>query len=127
MPEYALIVLAHGSREGAANDAVRRLARRLGRLTGARASTAAFLQRAAPELAQAVAGLAGRGIRRIVIVPYLMMAGVHFKRDLPRMVRELAGRHPQVRIRVAKGLEGHPGLTAILEDRVREALNRSRR
>lgn len=125
MSEYALIVLAHGSREAAANEAVRRLARRLGRVTGARAATAAFLQRAAPELGEAVAGLAGRGVRRVVIVPYLMMAGVHLRRDLPRMVRELAGRHPEMRFKIAKGLDGHPGVAAILEDRVREALSRS--
>jgi len=122
MMDHALILLAHGSREASANEAVRKLASELGRLTAARASVAAFLQRASPDLAEAVAELVRLDVPRLLIVPYFTMAGVHLRRDLPQMAAQLAQRYPKVRIQVTRGFDDHPAVLQILHDRVREAL-----
>lgn len=125
--DHALILLAHGSPEPAANHAMHRLADRLGRATGARQAVAAFLRHAAPSLPEAAAELARQGARCVLIVPYFAMTGVHQLRDLPRMTAELAARYPQLQIQVTRGLEDHPGVVKILEERVRETLGDTNR
>lgn len=125
MTDYALILLAHGSADASANQAIERLAARLGRATGARQAVAAFLARATPDLAQAVERLAKLGATRILVVPYFAMTGIHLRRDLPRMAAQLAERYPQLRIQLTGGLNDHPALLGILEDRVHETLSQT--
>lgn len=82
----------------------------------------AFLEMAQPDLAAAVERLADRGATRIVVIPYFLTLGIHLRRDLPRIVQELAGRHEGVRIDVTEPLDGHPSLVGILLERAQAAL-----
>jgi sirohydrochlorin cobaltochelatase len=69
-----------------------------------------------------VAALAGRGVERIVVIPYFLTLGVHLERDLPQLVGALMASHPGIAIHVTPPLEGHPALLRILLDRCSEAL-----
>jgi sirohydrochlorin ferrochelatase len=82
---------------------------------------AAFLEGGRPDLAGAVAGLAGRGAARIVVVPYFLTLGLHLQRDLPRLAAGLAGLYPNIEIVCGDPLDGHPGLVEILAERARQA------
>lgn len=117
-----LIVFAHGSSVPEANAAVMRVSAAMQTAGNYPHVETAFLEAAKPDLADAVAALAARGIQRIVVLPYFLTLGIHLRRDLPRIVGELETAHPGLRIEVTDPLDGHPGLAQILLDRARSAV-----
>lgn len=117
-----LVVFAHGSSVAGANASVVRVTERMAAEGGYELVEAAYLELAQPDLREAVARLAARGATRIVVIPYFLTLGIHLRRDLPRIVAELAGIHEGVRIDVTEPLDGHPSLVGILLERARAAL-----
>jgi sirohydrochlorin ferrochelatase len=117
-----LVVFAHGSSVAAANDSVLRVTERLAAEGGYEMVEAAYLEMARPDLGEAVERLAAKGVTRIIVIPYFLTLGIHLRRDLPRIVAELAGRHQGVRIDVTEPLDGHPSLVGILLERAEAAL-----
>jgi len=75
-----------------------------------------------PDLDGAVAGLAAKGVRRILVVPYFLTLGLHLERDLPRIVQGISSKYKDLEITVAAPLDGHPGLVEVLLERVRGLL-----
>jgi sirohydrochlorin ferrochelatase len=122
----ALIVFAHGSRVAEANDAVRRVAAAAAALGGFSLWRESFLELAPPTLADSAAELANLGARRIVVVPYFLVMGVHLRQDLPRLLAEASVSLPGVELVAAPPLDGHPGLAEILAERAREAAQGAR-
>ena len=78
MSHPALLAVAHGSRDPAAADVVRKLARQIGRLAPMLDVRVAFLGHAEPSL-PAELDQAGSGT---VIVPLLLSAGYHLSADI---------------------------------------------
>ena len=101
-----------------ANQSVREVAAAVARAGGYPHVEAAFLELGEPDLAGAVARLAGQGVRRIVVVPYFLTLGTHLERDLPRLVDEIALKYKDLAIYSTLPLEGHPGLVQVLLDRI---------
>ena len=117
-----LVIFAHGSSVAAANEAVARVTERMAVEGGYSLVETAFLEMAEPDLRNAVSRLAARGADRIVVIPYFLTLGIHLRRDLPRIVEELAGVYQGVRIDVTDPLDGHPSLVGILLERAQAAL-----
>jgi sirohydrochlorin ferrochelatase len=115
-----IVIFAHGSSVPSANEAVRVVAEAAAAGSFERFETA-FLE-ARPNLAEAVARLAGSGVTRILVVPYFLTLGIHLQRDLPAVVEQLAKAHPNVEIRVTPPLDQHPALAQILRERAQAAL-----
>ena len=122
MTTAGLIVFAHGSRIESANEGVRTVARQLAELGSFGTVQPAFLELGDPDLQGAVAQIAQRGLKRIIVIPYFLTLGLHLERDLPQIIKELAAHHPGIQIAVTPPLEGHPGLLQALLDRARAAL-----
>jgi sirohydrochlorin ferrochelatase len=118
-----IIVFAHGSRIEPANQAVRAVAAELARAGPYQHVVAAFLELGQPDLETAVIELSGRGVRRMVVIPYFLTLGMHLERDLPRIVERISNNHSHLEISVSPPLDGHPGLLQVLKDRAREALS----
>jgi sirohydrochlorin ferrochelatase len=117
----ALLLIAHGSREPAANADLHRLADEL-RATGRYAAVvAAFLELAEPDIDGGGAACVAAGPARVVLVPYFLSAGVHVRRDLAAARDGLAERFPQVEFRLAEPLGPHPLLTEIVVQRAGSA------
>ena len=116
-----IIVFAHGSRIASANDAVRTITAELMKAGSFDHVEAAFLELGHPELRGAVARLAGRGVRRIVVIPYFLTLGTHLERDLPRLVESAGREYKDVELVVTPPLDGHPALLQILLDRAAAA------
>jgi len=119
--QSAIILFAHGSAVGAANEAVDRVAQKLSRLAGCPAHTA-FLEKAQPDLAAAIAQAAGAGAIRVIIIPYFLTMGTHISKDLPELARQQQARFPGLQVLIAPPMEGHPLLLDLLMDRMRSAL-----
>lgn len=120
-PATSIIVFAHGSKVQEANEVFVRLAAEVARQSGLPAR-AAFLEIAQPDLGAAVAAAVRDGARRVIVAPAFLTIGRHVSEDLPRLVRAQQGAFPEIEILAGQSLEGHPGLAAVLIDRVREAL-----
>ena len=118
--DTAIILFAHGSTVVPANEAVERVAAQL----AARAqcpAMAAYLEKAQPDLAAAMATLVGAGTKRVIIVPYFLTMGAHISRDLPALARREQERFAGLRVEIAAPMEGHPLLLDVLLDRTRAA------
>jgi sirohydrochlorin ferrochelatase len=118
---FGIVVFAHGSRIESANQAVRAVAAELARAGGFEYVEPAFLELGQPDLAEAVARLSGRGVRRILVIPYFLTLGIHLERDLPAIVREISKSNNDLEIVVTPPLDGHPGLVQVLLERARAA------
>jgi sirohydrochlorin ferrochelatase len=114
-----IIVFGHGSSVPSANEAVKLVAADAARLGGWDSYETAFLE-ASPLLKDAVASLAGLGIKSILVLPYFLTLGIHLQRDLPRLVDALESEYG-VAIRVAPPLDGHAALSRILVERAEGA------
>ena len=92
----ALILFAHGARDAAWAQSLRRVQAAIRQQAPDRLVELAFLEFMTPTLAECVADLAGQGARRIVIVPMFIAQGGHLKRDLPVMLDELRSTYPDI-------------------------------
>jgi sirohydrochlorin ferrochelatase len=111
MSRPVLLAVAHGSCDPRAQRTVRSLARRASGLAPGVEVRAAFVQNAAPSLAEA---LATAGRRHVVVVPLLLSAGYHLSTD----IGEAAAR---AGVPVTAPLGPGPGLVPALADRLRAA------
>lgn len=116
-----IVVFAHGSSVASANEAVGVVAAQAAREGGFDVYEVAFLD-ALPNLRMATDKLRARGAERVLVVPYFLTLGIHLKRDLPALVAELLAEHPELEMKIAPPLDGHPGLSRILADRALEIM-----
>src|SRR5262245_5654176 len=117
----ALLLIAHGSRQPEANDDLHHLAAQLRERGEFAVVEAAFLEIAAPSIAEGGARCVARGARRVVLVPYFLSAGVHVRRDLTALREELARRFAGVEFVLAEPLGRHPLLLEVVAARARAA------
>jgi sirohydrochlorin ferrochelatase len=116
-----VIVFAHGSSVASANEAVERVAAAASQSAGFPLYETAFLD-ALPNLRTASRKLIERGASRILVIPYFLTLGIHLKRDLPALAREIESEYPNLEVVIAPPLDGHPALSEILADRAKEML-----
>lgn len=116
------ILLAHGSRSKKANRAFVELVERVGaHLAGQRVS-AAFWELAEPGLDAEVERVVTLGhARRVVVLPYFLSDGIHIRRDIPRAMKALRERFPEVELVCLPSLQNDPLLEALLVRRLSEA------
>ncbi len=117
----AILLFAHGSRVEEANQSVREVAREVERQGPYTYVRPAFLELGAPNLAKAVHEAAEAGLRRVIIIPYFLMLGLHLRRDLPSLVEAEKQKFPDLEIIVGQPLEGHPLMTSIIFERIQQA------
>jgi len=108
MPAAAVILLAHGSRDPQWQAPFDRLVSDLSASLGQGVVRAAYLQFAAPALADAMAAAVADGAKRVAIIPLFLSAGGHVSRDIPAQVESIHKQFPAVKIEL---------LAAIGEDR----------
>jgi len=117
----ALLLIAHGSRQPKANADLSRLADEL-RQTGRFVHVEpAYLELAQPDIDAGAANCLRHGVRRVILLPYFLSAGVHVRRDLTAARDRLAARFPASEFLLAEPLGPHPLLTDIVLQRASEA------
>jgi sirohydrochlorin ferrochelatase len=117
-----ILIFAHGSSVPEANETIARLAAEVSRATGYDYVRPSFLKLAEPDLLAAVARAWEAGIARVVVVPYFLTMGIHLRRDLPKLIAEAQQRFPEMDIRLAESLDGHPLMAHVVTERARETL-----
>ena len=112
--DKALVLFAHGAR--AASWAVP--FQRLRDLTAAQrtdcAVSLAFLELMTPSLPDEVGALVALGAREITIVPVFLGQGGHLLRDLPALLEQLRGSHPDVTFATVPAVGEDPDVLAAM-------------
>jgi sirohydrochlorin ferrochelatase len=116
----AILLIAHGSRRAEANADVLALAERIRSREGYPIVQAAFLELAEPGIPEAVEQCVSRGARRVLMVPYFLVEGVHIRRDLTAHRDAMAERHPGADFRLGPPLGPHPLLDRLVALRIGE-------
>ena len=116
VPHSAIILFAHGARDPEWAVPFRRIAARLRAARPDLPVRLAFLELMQPALADAVAGMAADGIKRITLVPLFLAQGGHLKEDLPRLLDDIRRSHPGVTIDVTQAIGDSEVLTAAIAD-----------
>jgi sirohydrochlorin ferrochelatase len=120
LSQSAVLLIAHGSRHGTANDDLRELAGRLAAAGTYAIVEPCFLELAEPDIAAGGGRCVARGATRVLMVPYFLSAGVHLLRDLTAARDDLSRNHPQVEFRLGPPLGPHPLLDQLVAVRARE-------
>jgi len=100
----ALILFAHGARDPAWADPIRRVQAAMQAADGDVRVEVAFLEFMAPTLADCAAALAAAGYRRIVVLPMFVAQGGHLKREVPEILALLRGHYPAVEFELAEAV-----------------------
>eukprot|EP00004_Rigifila_ramosa_P001992 TRINITY_DN12022_c0_g1_i1.p2 TRINITY_DN12022_c0_g1~~TRINITY_DN12022_c0_g1_i1.p2 ORF type:complete len:395 (-),score=82.05 TRINITY_DN12022_c0_g1_i1:13-1197(-) len=110
---WALVVLAHGSKAPTWKAAVERLVARLEHV--APVVAAAYYEMCPPDLPTVLQSIHSRGIKHIVIVPYFLSPGKHLLEDIPALVKSIQATHPDLVLHVTDCLQDHPAVqTAVI-------------
>jgi sirohydrochlorin ferrochelatase len=117
----ALLLIAHGSRNPAANDDLHHVAVQM-QTRGYSIVVASFLELAEPSIDEGGRMCVEQGATQLVLLPWFLSAGVHVRRDLTDACSRLSERFPQVEIRLAEPLGRHPLLLEVAEERVRQTV-----
>jgi precorrin-8X/cobalt-precorrin-8 methylmutase len=113
-----IIVISHGSPRGEANRGFVTLVERVAARLGAEHVLPAFFSIASPTIADQVAELASRGVRRIVLQPYFLYSGQHVTADIPALLADCRRQFPNVDCELLPTLENDPALEDLVVERL---------
>ena len=116
----AVVLVAHGSRVAAANEAHQRLAALLADRPGIQV-VAAFLELATPAIPEALDVAASAG-EAVLVLPYFLLPGAHTTRDIPELVESARDRWPAVRFDLLPHVGADDALIGLLAGQVATAL-----
>ncbi len=126
-PGRGVLLVAHGTRNPGGLDEAHRLARQVAQLLPRHPVELVFLELADPDVPCGVEKLLAQGAAEVVLVPLLLFAAGHWKRDLPQLVDELRRRHPGVPFHLASVLDCDEEVVALAAARFLEARERLER
>ncbi len=115
-----LIILGHGSKAPEATETLAAITRMVHDQVAYDRVGYASLQISEPHLGAVVEQMAAEGIEKIIVVPFLIAAGVHVKTDIPEELSALSEKHPGVKLHLTGPLGADPRLAKIVVDRVKE-------
>lgn len=95
-PKRGLLLFAHGARDPRWAEPFEAVALRVRTQAPTLSVELAFLEFMAPDLRSAGVALALAGCTQVDVVPLFLGAGGHVRKDLPRLLGELAAKAPQV-------------------------------
>jgi sirohydrochlorin ferrochelatase len=119
-----LIIVDHGSRSSESNQLLHAVADSFAESYAREYPIVepAHMELAEPTIAQAYANCVARGARQVVVCPYFLGPGKHWRTDIPRLASEAAGEFPLTTHAIAAPLGIDDLLLRLLEKRVQEVL-----
>ena len=118
-----LIVVDHGYRRAPRNE---EMVAMVARVVPYEIVEPAHMELAEPSIAAAFDACVARGARTVVVSPYFLLPGRHWRQDIPALVEEAASRHPGVAYLVAAPFGLHPLMAEVVGARVEHCLAHAR-
>jgi len=122
--ETGLLLVGHGSPEQPAADEFLAAGGLVAEMAGGWPVETCFLEFCQPTIDVGFRALTARGVRRVGVVPALLFAAGHAKRDIPAAVAAVAAEFPEIRVVQCHHLGCHEALVALARLRFHEALAR---
>jgi sirohydrochlorin ferrochelatase len=113
----AVIIIDHGSRYPAANDALELVVHRMQELCPDIMVRGAHMELCDPTIEQVVDACVADGATHIIAHPYMLSPGRHAIRDIPNMVHDAAIKHPAVTVTVTEPLGLDDGIIHVIKKR----------
>ena len=116
----ALVVVAHGDRDGEAKRVLVELVSELQMRHTQRRVEAAFLLAvpASMHLPHVIEMLLEEGYRRITVMPWFLFAGPHVRKDIPEFLQSVRDQHADLELTLLEPLGSDPILMDLLEARL---------
>jgi sirohydrochlorin ferrochelatase len=127
-PEDALgvVLVDHGSRRAESNQLFERFVELFARSTRHEIVEPAHMELAQPSVETAFARCVERGATRIVLAPYFLAPGKHWRHDLPTLAAAAAAKAgAPVRWLVSQPIGLHDAMVGVVDDRLTHCLSRS--
>lgn len=113
-----ILIIDHGSVREAANQMLECVGELVQRMAGEGVVVRiAHMELASPTIADGFAACIAAGATEIVAFPYMLSPGKHSTRDIPRLVSEVAARHPDVSVEVTPAFGVNEQLAALVLER----------
>jgi len=113
----AIIIIDHGSRYPAANDALFHVVKRMQDLTPDVLIKGAHMELCEPSIEQVIDDCVREGATHIIAHPYMLSPGRHAIRDIPNMVNDAALKYDDVIIEVTEPLGLDDGIIRVIQQR----------
>jgi sirohydrochlorin cobaltochelatase len=123
MSDIGVMLCGHGSRDAEAVREFQALAGAVAERLPQYRVESGFLEFARPVIADGLDALHRGGVRRILAVPGMLFAAGHVKNDIPSVLNEYSGRHPDIDIRLGRDLAVDTKLTRAAGARIETALS----
>src|SRR4030066_846362 len=107
MDEIGLVLIGHGSKLAHNRDNLVKIAEILQKKSRFKTVEISFMVRNAPTIPEAIEKVVKLGIKKIVLVPAFLAAGVHTTQEIPEMIG-LKGEEPELKARGIKIIYGEP-------------------
>jgi len=120
----AVVLLGHGSLAAESGVAMFRLAEELRERGVAPMVTAGFLNLSEPTIDQSVARCVDAGARRLLVVPYFLIAGKYVREDVPAVLQRIRDRYAAVDLAATGHLGDHAQLAWLALDRAEACVGR---
>jgi sirohydrochlorin cobaltochelatase len=112
-----LLIAGHGTTDPEGAEDFRRFVARVGRTLDVPVA-GGFIELSPPPVKEAVAELLRDGIKRLACVPLMLVAAGHSKGDIPGSLAAERARHPGLSFAYGRPLGPHPGILALLRERL---------
>ncbi len=114
----AILLVDHGSQKREANDMLICMANLIQTMAGKNVIVRhSHMELAEPSIQAGFNSCVEAGAHDITVFPYMLSPGKHSTTDIPRMVREAAAAHPNVKFAVTPAFGVHEKLGELILDR----------
>jgi len=117
-----VIIVDHGSRRQESNLMLNDFATMFRSRTGYRIVEPAHMELAEPTIKEAFGKCVQQGASRIIVSPYFLSPGRHWKQDIPSLAAEASKEHSNVAYIVTAPLGLHELMVDIMNDRIKYCL-----
>lgn len=121
--QLAIIIVDHGSRLEASNQSLLSVVEMFQADSSYEIVEPAHMEIAEPTIAMALDRCVEQGARFVVVHPYFLAPGKHWKHDIPRLVAEAAANHPGIGYVVSEPLGPHRTMNQIIQERIDQAIS----
>lgn len=121
--DHGLLLVGHGTRDPRGQQEFFQVATQLRMLCRGMHVEPCFLELASPAIDEGIAVAYRSGVRRLTVMPLLLFAAGHAKRDIPAAVEQALAPYADLQlVGFANALDCHPAIVWLSEMRYRQSL-----
>ncbi|MGE7864860.1 sirohydrochlorin chelatase [Bacillus paramycoides] len=117
-----IVYVGHGSRLQTGNEQFIHFIHSVMKERNERIQKIAFLELTTPTIQDAITEAVIEGVTEIMIVPVLLFAAAHYKRDIPFEIEQIQKKYPHITFSVAPPFSTHPRMVELVVKRIRETM-----